>query len=94
MDERQIAAVLKKEKAVDPNRPTYTRMSRRHLSIETLSRYRIDYEFDVVSNSQSNADTTTNKIQDPEYVLIKRWVPGQYSSSLENRRMFCRPPKS
>ncbi|KAL2063015.1 hypothetical protein VTL71DRAFT_6087 [Oculimacula yallundae] len=59
MDERQIAVVLKKDKGVDPNRPTYTRMSRRHLSIETLNRYRIDYEFD----------------QDPDYVLIKRWVP-------------------
>jgi len=59
MDERQIAVVLKKDKGVDPNRPTYTRMSRRHLSIETLNRYRIDYEFD----------------QDPDYILIKRWVP-------------------
>ncbi|KAH9206854.1 hypothetical protein DL95DRAFT_469205 [Leptodontidium sp. 2 PMI_412] len=59
MDERQIAVVLKKDTGVDPNRPTYTRMSRRHLSIETLNRYRIDYEFD----------------QDPDYVLIKRWVP-------------------
>jgi len=59
MDENQIARVLKKDQAVDPARPTYTRMSRRHLSIETLNRYRIDYEFDV----------------DPDYVLIKRWVP-------------------
>ncbi|KAH7323742.1 hypothetical protein BKA65DRAFT_73966 [Rhexocercosporidium sp. MPI-PUGE-AT-0058] len=59
MDERQISVVLKKDTGVDPNRPTYTRMSRRHLSIETLNRYRIDYEFD----------------QDPDYVLIKRWVP-------------------
>jgi len=58
MDERQIAVVMKKEQAVDPNRPTYTRMSRRHLSIETLNKYRIDYEFDV----------------DPDYILIKRWV--------------------
>ncbi|CAL3968781.1 unnamed protein product [Diplocarpon coronariae] len=59
MDERQIAVVLKKEKGIDPNRPTYTRMSRRHLSIETLNRYRIDYEYD----------------QDHDFVLIKRWVP-------------------
>ncbi|PBP27032.1 hypothetical protein BUE80_DR002062 [Diplocarpon rosae] len=59
MDERQIAAVLKKEKGLDPNRPTYTRMSRRHLSIETLNRYHIDYEYD----------------QDRDFVLIKRWVP-------------------
>lgn len=59
LDERQISVITKKEKAIDPNRPTYTRMSRRHLSIETLNRYRIDYEFD----------------SDPDYVLIKRWVP-------------------
>lgn len=59
LDERQIDALLKKDKTADPSRPTYTRMSRRHLSIETLNKYKIDYEFDV----------------DPDYVLIKRWVP-------------------
>jgi len=65
MDEDQIAVVLKKEgakkpqQALEPARPTYTRMSRRHLSIETLNVHRIEYEFDV----------------DPDYVLIKRWVP-------------------
>ena len=51
MDDRQIAVVTKKEKAIDPNRPTFTRMSRRHLSIETLNAYKIDYEFDVVSSN-------------------------------------------
>lgn len=59
MDDRQIAVVTKKEKAIDPSRPTFTRMSRKHLSIETLNAYKIDYEFDV----------------DPNYVLIRRWVP-------------------
>ncbi|RWA08947.1 hypothetical protein EKO27_g6180 [Xylaria grammica] len=34
-------------------------MARRHLSLETLRVYNIDYVLD----------------QDPEYVLIKRWVP-------------------
>lgn len=76
MDERQIAAVLKKEKAVDPKRPTYTRMSRRHLSIETLTRYRIDYEFDQASALPRNdRGTEANQTQDPDYILIKRWVP-------------------
>lgn len=51
MSERQIDDFLKKDKAVDASRPTYTKMSRRHLSIETLNVYRIDYEFDVVSCS-------------------------------------------
>lgn len=61
MDDRQIAIVLKKEKdgERDPNRPTYTRMARRYLSIETLRELRIDYTLDT----------------DPEYILIKRWVP-------------------
>jgi hypothetical protein len=76
MSEQQISLVLKKDKGVDPNRPTYTRMSRKHLSIETLNRYRIDYEWDQVSralrHTQAEANRTT---QDPDYVLIKRWVP-------------------
>ncbi|KAI0478667.1 hypothetical protein GGR56DRAFT_332495 [Xylariaceae sp. FL0804] len=40
-------------------RPTYTRMARRHLSLETLREYQIDYVLDP---------------NDAEYVLIKRWV--------------------
>jgi hypothetical protein len=50
MSEKQIDEIVKKDKdkAGDSGRPTYTKMSRRHLSIETLNRYRIDYEFDVV----------------------------------------------
>lgn len=53
MDDRQIAIVLKKEKdgAADPNRPTYTRMARRYLSIETLRELRIDYTLDTVRPS-------------------------------------------
>lgn len=50
---RQIAAVLKKEKGEGlalPERPTYTRMSRRHISIEALRAHRIDFEFDTVSD--------------------------------------------
>ncbi|KAH8596241.1 hypothetical protein B0O99DRAFT_126026 [Bisporella sp. PMI_857] len=42
------------------DRPTYTRMSRRHVSLETLNQFRVAFELDK---------------QDPEYVLIKRWVP-------------------
>lgn len=76
MDDRQIAVVLKKDKGVDPNRPTYTRMSRRHLSIETLNRYRIDYEWDQVQLTLSHKLSRANNCnQDPDYVLIKRWVP-------------------
>jgi hypothetical protein len=48
MDSRQIAVVLKKDKGVNLSRPTYTRMSRKYLSIETLNRCKIDYEWDQV----------------------------------------------
>ncbi|KAH8760718.1 hypothetical protein F5882DRAFT_416490 [Hyaloscypha sp. PMI_1271] len=59
-DKEQIeAAINKGEERFDPNLPIYTRMSRKHISIETLNTQKIDYELD----------------QDPEYVLITRWVP-------------------
>ncbi len=76
MSEQQISVVLKKDKGVDPNRPTYTRMSRKHLSIETLNRYRIDYEWDQVRTIPRQTRVKTNRsAQDPDFVLIKRWVP-------------------
>ncbi|ERT00210.1 uncharacterized protein SPSK_09204 [Sporothrix schenckii 1099-18] len=77
VDEKDIKAILDKKsvkpeknekKRTDINieiggpvaqRPTYTRMARRHLSIETLNYYHIDFDYD----------------QDPEYILVKRWVP-------------------
>ncbi|KAM0414544.1 hypothetical protein ACHAPT_013612, partial [Fusarium lateritium] len=45
--------------ATRDDRPTITRMSRRHVSFETLRSFNIDFDLD----------------QDPEYVLIDRWVP-------------------
>lgn len=51
LDEKQIAAIMKKERVPEAagSRPTYTRMARRHLSIETLRTFRIDYDPDPVS---------------------------------------------
>ncbi|KAG5807197.1 hypothetical protein H9Q74_007891 [Fusarium xylarioides] len=45
--------------ATQEGRPTYTRFARRHLSLETLREFNINFDFDA----------------DPEYVLVKRWVP-------------------
>ncbi|KAG5796277.1 hypothetical protein H9Q69_004703 [Fusarium xylarioides] len=45
--------------AAQDSRPTYTRFARRHLSLETLREFNINFDFDA----------------DPEYVLVKRWVP-------------------
>lgn len=50
MDDRQIAIILKKDRdgAKDATRPTYTRLARRYLSLETLNVNRIDYTIDTV----------------------------------------------
>ncbi|KAF5554618.1 transcription factor Cys6 [Fusarium mexicanum] len=45
--------------AVQQDRPVYTRFARKHLSLETLREFNINFDFDA----------------DPEYVLVKRWVP-------------------
>jgi hypothetical protein len=79
MDEKEIEAFIKNEKkevAAPVERPTYTKMSRKHLSIETLRVYNIDYVFDEVSSTCTFFQTRADKKQDPDYVLIKRWVPG------------------
>ncbi|KAF5675599.1 transcription factor [Fusarium denticulatum] len=47
------------ESASQDRRPVYTRMSRRHISVETLRHYDVGFELDA----------------DPDYVLIRRWVP-------------------
>ncbi|KAF4122383.1 hypothetical protein GMORB2_7375 [Geosmithia morbida] len=79
LDEKAISAIIKNKKvpeaqasaasaaatAASPTmntvaRPTYTRMARKHLSIETLRQYHIEWDYDMAN---------------PEYVLIKRWVP-------------------
>jgi hypothetical protein len=57
LDQDDIAAILGREKSNAPSettstelpRQTYTRMARRHLSIETLRAFRIDYDYDAVS---------------------------------------------
>lgn len=68
LDEKSIDAIMKGQRMPEPAkpkdqqvaaRPTYTRMRRQHLSIETLRTFRIDYDLDT----------------DPEFILIKRWVP-------------------
>ena len=48
LDQAQIEVVLKGEADIESNRPKFTRMSRRHILIETLNRYYLDYEFDEV----------------------------------------------
>ncbi|KFH40734.1 Reticulocyte-binding protein 2 a-like protein [Hapsidospora chrysogenum ATCC 11550] len=83
VDEKAIAAIMKKEKvpeaeaeahAQDLGRPTYTRMARKHLSIETLRTYSIEWDYDP----------------NPEYVLIKRWVPEWEQDTLWKHTRYLR----
>jgi flagellar biosynthesis GTPase FlhF len=60
VDEKAIAAIMKKEKIPEAEaeakalaRPTYTRMARKHLSIETLRTYHVEWEYDTVSTSRT-----------------------------------------
>lgn len=64
LDEKAIQAILNKEKLPEKKpggggsnnsgtRPTYTRMARRYISIETLRTYQIEYDIDVVSEFSS-----------------------------------------
>ncbi|WYZ43004.1 hypothetical protein EsH8_VI_000703 [Colletotrichum jinshuiense] len=93
LDEKAIAAILKKEKIPEPpkpkpiptentlvagHRPTYTRMSRKHLSVETLRTYHVEWELDA----------------DPEYVLIRRWVPEWEQDTLWRHTRALREKRS
>ncbi|KAJ8064241.1 hypothetical protein OCU04_006588 [Sclerotinia nivalis] len=54
------AVLMNAARPTSETRPTWTRMHLRHLSVEVLKDHKIDYVVDE---------------QDPDYVLIKRWVP-------------------
>lgn len=53
---------------IDPNRPTWTRMARKHISITTLHQHYVDFMFD----------------QDPEYIVIKRWGKSHFQHGKES----------
>jgi hypothetical protein len=111
LDEKQIAAIMKKEKVpeareerADGPRPTYTRMARRHLSIETLRTFHIEYDLDNVRSlkpskipfvSTAEADELTGWApQDPEFILIKRWVPEWEQDTLWKHTKYVREKRS
>ncbi|KAF4997098.1 hypothetical protein FGRMN_4107, partial [Fusarium graminum] len=59
-------------------RPTYTRMARRHLSIESLREFGVEFDFD----------------QDPDYFLIRRWVPEWEQDRLWKHTKLVREKRS
>ncbi|KAI9804355.1 MAG: hypothetical protein M1833_007162 [Piccolia ochrophora] len=76
LTENQVMQIVKKDKDKDKtglqtadNRPTtYTKISRKHISIETLRAFALPFKLDD---------------RDPDgYVLIKRWVPEYEQDSL------------
>jgi hypothetical protein len=54
---RPITVKKTNENEVKVNEPTYTRMARRHLSIETLRVHNLDFEYDNVSCRPSGTFT-------------------------------------
>lgn len=62
-------------------RPIYTRMSLKHLDIETLYYFKIDWEYDPVSflapqtRGHGGRRVANKPRQEPGYILIKRPVP-------------------
>ncbi|KAI9840696.1 MAG: hypothetical protein M1837_001372 [Sclerophora amabilis] len=63
LSDMQIAKIVQKdaEVAVDLSRTTFTKISRKHISIETLRAHGLPFQLDQ---------------KDPEgYVVIKRWIP-------------------
>ncbi|KAH8647271.1 hypothetical protein BX600DRAFT_532763 [Xylariales sp. PMI_506] len=66
-DQRLDDADVEEKKEKDKDlRPTWTRMARRHVSLETLRVYDVEYQLD----------------DDPQFVLIKRWVPESEQDTL------------
>ncbi|RDL35254.1 uncharacterized protein BP5553_07185 [Venustampulla echinocandica] len=67
LDERLINTVIEENIPFNTDGPTtYTRMARRHLSVETLRAHNLDWQFD----------------ENPDYVIIKRWVPEEEQDRL------------
>lgn len=83
LDEQQITAILRKEKIPEPKpekpNPKYTRMARKHLSIETLRTFDVEY---LVDDNDAN------------YVIIKRWVPEWEQDALWKHTKLVREKRS
>ena len=111
LDEKSIDAIMKGQKMPEAQkpqnpqsqqvaRPTYTRMRRQHLSIETLRTFRIDYDVDTVSGPITASSiavvfsANTIHLQDPEFLLVKRWVPEWEQDQLWKHTRIIREKRS
>ena len=58
------------------SRPTYIKVHQKHLSPETLDAYQLPWERDNVSSFCLSVDALIDHYQnDPNYLIIKRWIP-------------------
>ncbi|KAL2105558.1 hypothetical protein VUR80DRAFT_8173 [Thermomyces stellatus] len=82
LDEEAVAAIMENKKLpeakADKPAQTHTRMARKHLSLETLRAFNIDYTLD----------------EDPEYILIKRLVPEWEQDTLWKHTKLVRERRS
>jgi hypothetical protein len=65
----------------DRARPTYTRMSRRHVSIEALNHYGIDYQLDEVSRPTRSYGQTLTRDRTPTTCSSKDGFPHRNKTS-------------
>lgn len=75
LHDTQISQIAQSSGGIDPNRPMFTRMARKYISIETLNHFNIDYQYDQVCTHLQCQVLRLNIAQDPECVLIRRVVP-------------------
>lgn len=73
LDEKAITAIVNKQKIPEPPpepaaRPTYTRMARRHLSVETLRTFRVDYDIDSVGVGHGLRESTPVTANSPNRI--------------------------
>ncbi|KAL8723582.1 MAG: hypothetical protein Q9225_000124 [Loekoesia sp. 1 TL-2023] len=57
--DKTITRLAESTSTMDPSRPTYIKVHRRHLSPDTLDKYDLPWEFDE---------------RNPDYIIIKRWI--------------------
>lgn len=105
LDEQQITAILRKEK-VPESKPEkqnakYTRMARKHLSIETLRTFEVEYMVDERVRlfrrtllKETPCLSLIHYEQDANYVIIKRWVPEWEQDAFWNHTKLVREKRS
>jgi hypothetical protein len=103
-----IESIIKKKKekerdnrqAIDMARPTFIRVHTKYLSSATLEHFNLPWEYDRVSTSRPSARhrVLTNKQQDPDYIIIKRYISHElqedlfdHTKNLKNRKLLEAP---